>query len=442
MMLSRFRTYLQTPINGQVLGLFRVVYSLFMTLEMVYYLKIDLVRNMFVLPSVNFKYDGLAWLTPMSGPVMTALVWVLLGLSLMMASGVWFKWAARLFAIGNAYIFFLDTSLYNNHIYLYILVAWMLSCTHADQFFSLGKKTITLIPRWEQFVFQLQMVIVYFYAGVIKFKYDWLVLQEPVRSLSKGFTSQYAWFSSLVKTEAAIQALTYGGLLLDILSPLLLWYKPVRKWAIYIFIGFHLFNSNVFDDIAFFPFVMLGGLVVFYEPQELGWLKWVRNKIGGMGGADVIAPPAGTVVRSLFVVYFVFQILFPFRGFLLPNEMDWTSIGNRFSWRVKGDSRGIAELAYQVYYTDGKVANVDVNSFINTHQIKMLSFDPRASRDLALAIKSAVVKQGGSVAAVKARLRLSCNGRPAQYFINPESDLTRVTYSPFKKLDWVIPQQR
>jgi vitamin K-dependent gamma-carboxylase len=165
-MLTRFRTYLVQPIGGQVLGLFRILYSLFMAFEMIYYLKIDLVKNMFVLPSVNFKYDGLAWLTPMSGPLMTALVGLLFLLSLMMATGIWFKWAARLFAIGNAYIFFQDTSLYNNHIYLYILLAWLLSCTHADQFYSMRKKTVTAIPRWEQFIFQLQMVIVYFYAGV------------------------------------------------------------------------------------------------------------------------------------------------------------------------------------------------------------------------------------------------------------------------------------
>jgi vitamin K-dependent gamma-carboxylase len=444
-MLTRFRTYLLQPIGGQVLGLFRILYSLFMAFEMIYYLKIDLVKNMFVLPSVNFKYDGFTWLTPMSGPLMTALIWLLLLLSLLMAAGVWFKWGARLFATGNAYIFFQDTSLYNNHIYLYILLAWLLSCTHADQFYSMRKKTVTLIPRWEQFIFQLQMIIVYFYAGIIKLKYDWLVRQEPARSLSIGF-DEHSWLAPLVKNEATIYILTYGGLILDLATPLLLWYRPVRKWAIYVFMGFHLFNANLFDDIAFFPFVMLAGLVIFYEPQELRWLqRWIKPLPQEKKKGSPLLPPEKTAplpavwVKNLFIAYFIFQLLFPFRGFFLPNQMDWTTIANRFSWRVKADSRGVDEMVFQVYYLNGSVANVDVGTFINTHQIKMMINDPRAVRELALAIKKAVIKQGGQVSAVKARIKLRYNGRPPQYFVDPESDLTKVEYSPFKKLDWVVP---
>jgi len=443
-MMDRFRTYLQQQIDGRVLGLFRVVFSLFMVFEMIYYLRIDLVKNMFVLPTVNFKYDGLAWLTPLPGPMMNALVWLLLAAALLMAAGIWFKWTARFFALGNAFIFFQDSSLYNNHIYLYILLAWLLSCTHSDQFVSFRKKTVDLIPRWEQFIFQFQMVIVYFYAGIIKFKYDWLVRQEPVRSLSIGYPSD-RFLAGIVKQEAAVYAITYFGLLLDLASPLLLFYKPIRKWAIYLFMGFHLFNSIIFDDIAFFPFVMLAGLVIFYEPNELPWLRRLFPPAAGTdtkkkkASLPVVAPMPGALVRNLFVAYFAFQILFPFRGFVLPNQMDWTTIGNRFSWRVKADSRGIDELVFQVVYANGTSASVDIGTFVNTHQIKMLVNDPRAVRDLARAIKKEVTKQGGMVTAVTARIKLRCNGRSPQYFIDPSADLTKVGYSPFEKLDWVVP---
>lgn len=443
-MMDRFRTYLQEQIDGRVLGLFRVLYSLFMAFEMIYYLRIDLVKNMFVLPTVNFKYDGLTWLSPLPGPMMTGLVWLLLAAALLMVAGVWFKWAARFFAIGNAFIFFQDTSLYNNHIYLYILLAWLLSCTHADQFVTLRKKTVDLIPRWEQFIFQFQMVIVYFYAGIIKFKYDWLVRQEPVRSLSVGYPDD-RFLAVIVKQEAAVYAITYVGLILDLASPFLLFYKPVRKWAIFVFMGFHLFNSIIFDDIAFFPFVMLAGLVIFYELNELPWLRRLFPPAAGTETkkkkllAPVGAALPGPLVRNLFIAYFVFQILFPFRGFLLPNQMDWTTIGNRFSWRVKADSRGIDELAFHVVYANGTAAKVDIGTFINTHQIKMLVNDPRAVRDLAKAIKKEVTKQGGVVSAVTADIKLRCNGRSPQYFIDPSADLTKVRYSPFEKLGWVVP---
>lgn len=140
--LSRFKNYLTESIDGQVLGLFRLLYGILMVYEMFDYIKIDLVKNMFVLPRVNFKYDGLAWVTAMPEPYMDALLLILLGLAVLMTCGIWFKWAARLFALGYAYLFLIDKSIYNNHIYLFILLALLLSCTHADQFLSLKKRVL------------------------------------------------------------------------------------------------------------------------------------------------------------------------------------------------------------------------------------------------------------------------------------------------------------
>ncbi len=42
-------------------------------------------------------------------------------------------------------------------------------------------------------------------------------------------------------------------------------------------------------------------------------------------------------------------------------------------------------------------------------------------------------------AVVKARIMVRYNGRPPQLFVNPDIDLASVSYSPFEKLDWVIP---
>ena len=43
----------------------------------------------------------------------------------------------------------------------------------------------TFVPRWQQFILQSQIVIVYFFAGVVKVKWDWLVLREPMTSLCR-----------------------------------------------------------------------------------------------------------------------------------------------------------------------------------------------------------------------------------------------------------------
>lgn len=434
--ISDFNEYLSEQIDGRVLGLFRVLFGMVMVLEMMYYIKIDLVKNMFVLPYLQFKYDGFTWMHPLSEGLMDGLIVLLLLCAILMMLGVWFRWAARFFAVGYAYVFLLDKSIYNNHIYLYILLALMLSFTDADQFVRFGKKgKKNGIPRWQQWVFQFQIVVVYFFAGVIKLKYDWFVLQEPVRAMVAG-VDQGHFLAPLLKTELGIYFLVYCGVILDLASPLLLWKKSIRRWAIYLFVLFHLTNTQIFDDIAFFPVAMLASLLIFYEwPSFPTWFKrWIQ-----VPGDTRDAFSTKVMLPNFWRYYLIVQAILPLRGYFLPNDLDWTTIGNRFSWRVKMDLRVTHELAYYVHLENGQVSQVDINSFVNTHQMRLLTYDPRAVRELAIAVKKAVREQGGSVKAVKARIKISRNGRAAQFFVDPETDLTKVKYTPFQRLEWVSP---
>jgi hypothetical protein len=198
---------------------------------------------------------------------------------------------------------------------------------------------------------------------------------------------------------------------------------------------FHLTNSQIFDDIAFFPLTMTLGLLIFFEAAEIPWLmKWLPQSDASQHKGEQYHPmPTG------WVLFLGFQMLFPFRGFFLPNDLDWTLIGQRFSWRVKMDSRGTTDLRYWVHYRNGQVAAVDITSFVNTHQIRQLTYDPKSVKDLAIAIKDEVTRQGGDVAAVKANISVTRNGRVPQQFIRPDVDLTSASYSPFTRLNWVVP---
>jgi hypothetical protein len=56
---------------------------------------------------------------------------------------------------------------------------------------------------------------------------------------------------------------------------------------------------------------------------------------------------------------------------------------------------------------------------------------------LAIAIEKDIKKQGIPVSAVKARIQISNNGKPPQFFIDPEMDLTQVKYTPWSKNTWI-----
>ena len=457
----RFKDWLAVPVDAQVLGVFRIIYGLFMTYEMTNYIQIGLIRQMFFLPAINFKYDFLRWLTPLPEVYMDILLYLLLVCALFIAAGFLFKWAARFFALGYAYIFLIDKSIFNNHIYLFILLAIMLSLTNADEIFSVKSlmkrrkgNTDTpgpylMVPRWQPFVFQAHMIIVYFYGGITKITYDWLFRQEPVRSLLDQMQDGY-WMAPFIKNEFGVHLLTYGGFLIDILSPLLLWYKPVRNWAVIPFIGFHFSNTNIFHDIGIFPFIMMLSLVLFFEPDEIPFLKKLtfksrQNALGpeGSGVLHVHCFSTSLAVKRFLMVYFTFQLLFPFRGHFMPNDLDWTTIGNRFAWRMKVDTRELVEMNFFLTEGDTSVLHpVEIRNLVNDMQMLNLYMDPRSIADFGRVIKRLALERGMKNPKVHTTIQVRYNGRPPQYFVDPGVDISSVTYSPFKLIPWVYPIKR
>jgi len=85
--------------------------------------------------------------------------------------------------------------------------------------------------------------------------------------------------------------------------------------------------------------------------------------------------------------------------------------------------------------------NVEVGTFANEMQILNMTNDARSVAAFARMLKKEAAQKGLADGVVKARIRVRYNGRPAQFFVNPDVDLASVAYSPFKKLDWVVPLQ-
>jgi hypothetical protein len=441
---GKFRRWISEPIDPHVISLFRIVYGLFMAYEMIDYIRIDLIRNMFVLPKINFHYDFFRWLSPLPEIWMNVLLYLLLACSIAITLGIFFKWSCRILAIGYAYIFLIDKSIYNNHIYLFILLAVLLSLTDADKSFSIIRKTSWFkVPRWQQLILQFQIVIVYFYGGIAKLNHDWLIRCQPVQTLIAQIPPGHL-LAPLLKNEFGIYLFTYGGFLLDFGAPLLLWYKPIRKWSLIPIILFHAFNSTIFTDIGIFPYVMVVSLVLFFEPGEIPFLRtWLNGRKDNQGmknNSKVLTASSWRYAHVFLLSYFVFQLLFPLRGFFLPNDMDWTTIGNRFSWRMKVDTRQVKEMKFIVFDpVKHDSLDVDVPTFINTMQMLNLSMDPRSIADFAVLLKKTVAEQGLGHAEVYSRIIESYNGRKPQYFVNPYADLSMVEYQPLKKLPWVYP---
>ncbi|MBK6994068.1 MAG: HTTM domain-containing protein [Lewinellaceae bacterium] len=441
--INRFKSWLSEPINGFVIGLFRVFYGLFMAYEIANYLFTGMVNAFFVSPKLNFPYEGLEWLKPLPAPILTGILYIMLACAFLIMFGVIMKWAARLFAVCYLYIFLLDKCLYNNHIYLFILLAILLSFTNADQFLSLRKRKLPgiTVPRWQQFILAAQVMCVYFFASLIKMRGDWWTLKQPVRTIAESIPAD-RFLAAFYKSEVGINTMVYLGFGLDFFAPLLLWYKPFRKWAIIPFALFHYSNSRIFGDIGIFPFIMMAALILYFEMEEIPLLRKWFPKLTPKN--TVLATPViGKITLTFLLAYFTFQLLFPLRGLFLPNDLDYTTIGNRFSWRVKADSRVPSEFVFILKDpVSGKEGEINYRTMVNNVQIQAMLYDPRMIRTFAQWVHQQGIKNGIPDVLVFAKIKFSFNGRPPQYFVKPDVDMSKVPFSPFEKLDWVVPVEK
>ncbi len=427
------------PTHGHVLGLFRIVYGCFMVYLMVQYHQIDIVKNAFVLPKIQLAYFDF-W-KPLPEPIMDAMLLVMLLCSLLITIGWLFRPACFVFGIFFGYFLFLDKGIFNNHLYFFMLLAFMLGFTHADRFFSVrslrGKEKMAdlRIPQWEVFIFQFQFAVVYFYGGLAKLNPDWLLRLEPVKSMIAGYPKDGILAGWLGLGFQPV-LLTYGGLIFDLAIPFLLWWQRTRWWSLVPLLFFHFSNAITFDDIGIFPFIMICSTVLYFPPSELPVLKNMvaeksKNKL-------LLTSPKW--VEKLMVAFVVFQLLFPFRGLFLPNPVNWSMIANRFAWRMKCQSRTMEEFSYSVQDgPNGKPTSVEVNTFVNLSQIRTAMNDPKAAADIAKGIALEAKKFGVSDPVVRAKIKVRWNGYAPAYMVDTLLDLSKVEYSPFKKLEWLNP---
>jgi hypothetical protein len=223
---------------------------------------------------------------------------------------------------------------------------------------------------------------------------------------------------------------------------------------------FHITNTQLFDDIGIFPYVMLTSLLLYFDSEELPWwknapvgLKSAKESRPQRRGHASSVPEAETAavaaprhtpqwIGGLLIVYFIFQVLFPFRGFFLPNPLDYSTIGNRFSWRMKIDTRDPEEVAVFVKRTDnGEERQVKIESYLNPMQIRLLYIDPRAIAHFAEKLRRMGKEKGNTELEVRAKIKLKYNGRSGQYFVPPDREISHESYSPFQKAEWLVPLQ-
>lgn len=435
MSLSTLISKLFKPISNASLVVLRIVSGLFFFVEIFRYFYADWINSYWLQPQYLFKYQGFEWVEPFAGNGMYYLFAILALAALGICFGFLYRIATIVFFLGFSYSFLLDKSLYLNHFYMDILLAFLLCFMPANRRFAIDcylfKNRTNVMPAWCLKIFQWQVGLVYFFGGIAKINQDWLA-GEPMR-LYLTARIQNPNILKYVSHDTMAWITSYGGLVLDLFAFPALMYKKTRIPACIVLISFHAINQRLFH-IGLFPFVMVALLIIFF-PSHLfeGIIPRVKESIASSD------PFSKKTTLAFLSVYMTVQLLVPLRHYLYDGPSIWNEEGLRFAWHMK--LRGKTGLAtFTVVYKDGTKEIIDPSEELLPYQHHHMSYQPDMILSYAHHIRDRKYNEGHPNVEVYVTAACALNGREKQTFIRPDTDLAKEEFS-YKAYPWIVPLQ-
>jgi len=440
---SRFDP-LFASVSAASLGAFRIVFGLMMAWHLARYM--PYVTE--TLPASKFflTFDGFHWVRILPQPWLVGLFVVMFTACALVAVGTLYRPAIVTLWLGWTYTLLLCRGHYNNHSYLFALIAFLMIFVDATRWGSLERalaghrRPPALIPYWQLFVLRAQIFVVYFYAGIAKLGGDWLHgFPMKIWLLRK---EHYPVVGPWLATDTAAYLFSYGGLVFDLAIGFALFSRRTRRWALIPLLFFHLTNAWLWH-IGIFPWFMLAATLLFFDPD---WPERAWRRISRRGGAPapVTTAPVGerhrTAVALGLGIYFTWQALFPLRHLLYPGPPEWHGQGNLFSWRMLTVERAHAVRVRVGMKGDVTVGYVKLDEYVNDIQFSKMNRMPKSYLRFAHFLGDEMSRNAGiDDAAIYVDAKRRLNERPYQQLFDPERDMTRVEYRPFANAGYILP---
>ena len=141
---------------------------------------------------------------------------------------------------------------------------------------------------------------------------------------------------------------------------------------------------------------------------------------------------------NILAVFFIVQLVFPFRYLAYPGELFWTEEGYRFSWRVMlMEKAGYAQFKI-VDGNTGKAFHVDNSDFLTSFQEKQMATQPDFILEYAQFLKRHFESQGYENLEIYVESFVAMNGRKSRAYIDPQVNLLEYK-DTFKHKNWILP---
>ena len=440
------REYLKSTKRADPLAVFRIGFGLMMLYSIMRFYFMGWIEKVYIEPDFHFKYYGFEWI-PELGEYSYLLFFICAVTSIMITIGYKYRLAIVSFFICFTYIELLEKTVYLNHYYFISILSFLLIFLPLNAIFSVDnliKKKKTLhVPSWTIDCLKLLLAIVYFYAGLAKINYDWLIEAMP---LKLWLTSKYDlpiigdYFMQQIWVH---YAMSWGGMLYDLTIPFLLLLKQTRNFAFFMVISFHVFTRILFP-IGVFPYVMIVCALIFFDEKfHQRLINRIKKLISFIykhtEKSEIISVKKSTNKLSLMIVllFLIIQILIPIRYRLYKGNVMWHEQGYRFSWRVMLMEK-IGYTTFKIEEENGKYFYVNNEDHLSSYQEKQMSFQPDFILEYAHYLGAYYENKGFENVKVFAESYVSLNGRKSQRFIDPNVNLLKSNDS-FKNKTWILP---
>ena len=423
-------------VDGAALAAFRMLFGLIAAVGAARFLVNGWLEPMYLDPAYHFTYPGFGWVQPWPGWGMHAHMAVLVGLCVAIALGWHTRVALGAYLLGFTYVELLDRTYYLNHYYWITVAGLVLLLLPSGRVWSLDARRGGRgdeVAAWMIWALRGLVGMVYVYAGIAKLNPDWL-RGEPLRIWFPQDADLPLAGHLLTREWVAVTAswVTVGFELLVV--PALMW-RRTRPVAYAAVVCFHLGTWIVLPQIGAFPFIMIGGALVFF-PSD--WPRRLLARLGvsrRMRHGRAVVPHRG--VAWAVGVIAVVELLLPLRPALYPGDVRWTEEGYRFSWRVMLTEK-VGHARFVVEDPDtGRRWTVDPGTFLNAPQERAMSVQPDMVLDAAHILRDRYRARGVAEPRVYADVMVAMNGAPPRRLIDPSTDLASVGWSLAPR-DWIL----
>lgn len=457
--MNSLRKYLFEQTSIAPLAVFRIIFGFMMLFSVIRFAMNGWITALYVEPEFYFPFYGFGWVKPL-GDTGMHLVFLLMGIAaFMIMIGFFYRISAVVFFLSFTYVELIDKTNYLNHYYFVSIVAFLLILLPAHRSFSIDAKIFPAIrldhvPRWTITALQLQLAMVYFFAGVAKLEYSWLIEAQPLRIWLPA-NAHLPVIGSFLDEVWVAYFFSWFGCIYDLTIPFFLSWKKTRSWAYLAVIAFHVLTRMMFN-IGMFPWIMILSTLIFFpadlHEEIIAFLK--RTFAGKIEHTERAEGKWNfglkqKLVFSLLLLHFTIQGFLPFRYLLYPGELFWHEEGFRFSWRVMLMEKGGTAL---FYVSDPALpGSIEINNrdYLTAQQEKMMSTQPDMILQFAHHLrdqyrnKSIRIREEEYVfrnPEVRVRSYVSLNGSGAREFIDPDVNLAALEYN-LQHRPWVKPYQ-